>query len=93
MSFTEAELATGEVTYNFRRMEVPMEEMPGLSVFARGDDGRVYHTYSTYSRGLDLLIGAYNLIDLTPRGRDEDPEAPMSWVRLHDRYEPAGAGT
>jgi len=62
-------------------------EMPGLSVFARGADGAVYRTYSTYSRGLDLLIGAYNLLDLVPKGRDEDPEAPMKWVHLHDRYD------
>jgi predicted dithiol-disulfide oxidoreductase (DUF899 family) len=61
--------------------------MPGLTVFARDAAGAVFRTYSTYSRGLDLLIGAYNLLDLVPRGRDEDPEAPMKWVRLHDRYD------
>ena len=60
--------------------------MPGLSVFARGTDGAVYRTYSTYARGLDLLIGAYNLLDLVPKGRDEDSEAPMKWVCHHDRY-------
>ena len=57
-----------------------------------GGDGGVYRTYSTYSRGLDLLIGAYNLLDLVPRGRDEDAEAPMKWVRLHDQYAHAPAG-
>lgn len=93
VSFTDAEMQSGQVNYNYQPKEVPMEEMPGLSAFARGEDGRLYHTYSTYSRGLDLLVGTYNLIDLAPRGRNEDPEAPMSWVRHHDRYEtvPAGA--
>jgi len=87
VAFPPEEIAAGPVNYNFARQEVPLEEMPGLTVFARGGDGAVYRTYSTYSRGLDLLIGAYNLLDLTPQGRHEDPEAPMSWVRYHDRYE------
>jgi predicted dithiol-disulfide oxidoreductase (DUF899 family) len=86
VSFTpeEAEAEKGE--YNFGTNYVGAEEMPGLTVFARGADGCVYRTYSTYSRGLDLLIGAYNLLDLVPKGRDEDSEAPMKWVHLHDRY-------
>lgn len=86
VSFTPEEVAAGRAEYNFGPSEIPMEELPGLSVFARGDDGAVYRTYSTYARGLDLLIGAYNLIDLTPRGRHEDPERSMNWVRHHDRY-------
>ena len=61
--------------------------MPGLSVFYRNDAGEVFHTYSTYARGLDLLVGAYNFLDLTPKGRNEDPI--MNWVELHDRYEQA----
>jgi predicted dithiol-disulfide oxidoreductase (DUF899 family) len=88
VSFTPEEVAAGQADYNFGLREIGMSEMPGLSVFARGADGAVYRTYSTYSRGLDLLIGAYNLLDLVPKGRDEDPEAPMKWVRLHDRYDP-----
>jgi predicted dithiol-disulfide oxidoreductase (DUF899 family) len=87
VSFTPEEAASGEADYNFGRREIGGEEMPGLTVFTRGADGAVYRTYSTYSRGLDLLIGAYNLLDLVPKGRDEDPEAPMKWVRLHDRYD------
>lgn len=86
VSFTPDEVAAGKADYNFEVREIGDEEMPGLTVFARAADGTVYRTYSTYSRGLDLLIGAYNLLDLVPKGRDEDPEAPMSWVRLHDRY-------
>lgn len=89
VAFTPEQIAGGRAHYNFREMEVPMAEMPGLSVFARDAGGAVYRTYSTYSRGLDLLIGTYNLLDLVPKGRDENPEEPMSWVRHHDRYEPA----
>jgi len=69
-------------------MEFPSEEAPGLSVFARAKNGQVYHTYSTYARGLDALIGTYTLLDLVPKGRDEEDEATMSWVRYHDRYDP-----
>jgi predicted dithiol-disulfide oxidoreductase (DUF899 family) len=87
VSFTAGEMAEGKVYYNYGMMEFPVEEAPGLSVFARAANGEVYHTYSTYSRGLDQLIGTYTLLDLVPRGRDEDPEAPMSWVRYHDSYD------
>ena len=62
------------------------EEMPGVSVFYKDRNGDVYHTYSTYSRGIDLLNGAYNYIDLTPKGRDEGKRI-MSWLRRHDQYE------
>ena len=91
VSFTAEEVEAGKAGYNFGINEIGMEEMPGLSVFARGDDGAVYRTYSTYSRGLDLLIGTYNLLDLVPKGRDEDSEAPMKWLRHHDRYDPVAA--
>jgi predicted dithiol-disulfide oxidoreductase (DUF899 family) len=91
VSFTPEEVEAGRADYNFGLNGIGMEEMPGLSVFARGADGAVYRTYSTYARGLDLLIGAYNLLDLVPKGRDEDPEAPMKWVCHHDRYETAAA--
>ncbi len=87
VSFTPEELATGQVYYNYGLMGFPMEEAPGLSVFARGKDGAVYHTYSTFGRGLDALIGTYTVLDLVPKGRDEDPEMPMNWVRYHDEYD------
>jgi len=93
VSFTEEEVEKGEAEYNFGRNFIGMSEMPGLSVFALGADGAVYRTYSTFSRGLDLLIGAYNLLDLVPKGRDEDPEAPMKWVHHHDRYEQAAVAS
>jgi predicted dithiol-disulfide oxidoreductase (DUF899 family) len=69
-----------------------VEEAPGMSAFARDAAGNVYHTYSTYGRGLDMLMGAYNLLDLMPKGRDEtNPDHPMDWIRHHDRYEAATA--
>jgi predicted dithiol-disulfide oxidoreductase (DUF899 family) len=92
VSFTAEELARGPVYYNYESRNFPLEEAPGLSVFARTADGAVYHTYSTYSRGLEQLIGSYTLLDLVPKGRDEDPDSTMSWVRYHDRYDqPADA--
>lgn len=74
--------------YNFDSHKVGPGEMPGTSVFIRGDDGEIYHSYSTYSRGLDMLNGAYHLLDITPIGRNES-ELPwtMSWLRRHDEYE------
>lgn len=94
VSFTEEELARGKVHYNYELTAFPFEEAPGLSVFAKGTNGDVYHTYSTYSRGLDQLIGTYTVLDLVPKGRNEDPEATMSWVRYHDRYDqPTDAAT
>jgi predicted dithiol-disulfide oxidoreductase (DUF899 family) len=88
VSFRPEEMAGGEVYYNYRTGEFPSEEAPGLSAFYKDADGNVFHTYSTYERGLDILMGAYNLLDLAPKGRDE-AELPwtMAWVRHHDRYQ------
>src|SRR5215469_7714921 len=73
--------------YNFRHVDKPMEESPGLSVFARDDAGQIFHTYSTYSRGLEPINGAYQLLDLAPKGRDEqDLPWTMTWLRRHDSY-------
>jgi len=91
VSFTPEELARGLVDYNYTQLQFPLEEAPGISVFARDAAGNVYHTYSTYGRGVEVVMGTYNLLDLVPKGRDEDPEATMSWVRYHDRYELATA--
>jgi predicted dithiol-disulfide oxidoreductase (DUF899 family) len=71
--------------YNFGTQKPYGEETPGISVFRR-EDGAIYRTYSTYARGLDMLNGAYHMLDLTSKGRDEDPSHTMSWVRRHDRY-------
>jgi predicted dithiol-disulfide oxidoreductase (DUF899 family) len=91
VSFTDEELARGDVYYNFGMREFPVEEAPGISVFARNAAGHVHHTYSTYGRGVELIIATYNLLDLVPKGRDEDAESTMSWVRHHDRYDHAAA--
>lgn len=87
VSFREGVNAGGQPNYNFGTIQVGPGESPGISVFERSEDGEVYHTYSAYSRGLDMLNPAYQLIDLTPRGRNETgPGMPMSWVRRHDQY-------
>jgi predicted dithiol-disulfide oxidoreductase (DUF899 family) len=87
VSFTKAQMATGAVDYNFDRREFPSGEAPGLSVFVKDEHDQVFHTYSSYARGLDLLVGAYNYLDLAPKGRDEDAlPYTMAWVRHHDRY-------
>lgn len=88
VSFTPAEQASGEVYYNYALRRFPKEEAPGISVFCKDGADQVFHTYSTYGRGVELMMGAYDLIDLTPIGRDEDRlDYPMAWVRHHDRYE------
>jgi predicted dithiol-disulfide oxidoreductase (DUF899 family) len=92
VSATPEEKASGKVMYNYSIGEFPSEERPGASVFYKNEAGEVFHTYSSYGRGLDILIGAYNLLDLAPKGRDEDGLAfSMAWVRHHDRYDGAAA--
>jgi predicted dithiol-disulfide oxidoreductase (DUF899 family) len=84
--FTKEELA-GEVDYNYGKTRFGAEEAPGLSVFYKDETGDIFHTYSTYARGLDSLVGTYQFLDLVPKGRDEDGLAfTMSWVRHHDKY-------
>lgn len=77
-----------EVYYNYDTQPFECEELPGISVFYKDDAGEVYHTYSTYRRGVEAMMGTYTLVDLTPKGRDER-EGGMAWVRHHDRYESA----
>jgi predicted dithiol-disulfide oxidoreductase (DUF899 family) len=78
------------VEYNYERQEIDSDEMPGVSVFFKDESGTAFHTYSAYARGLDILLGTYNFLDLTPKGRDEDELAwSMAWVRHHDKYENA----
>ena len=79
-----------KVYYNYEMMEFPGDERPGLSVFYKDEAGNVFHTYSTYTRGLDILLGTYNILDMVPKGRDEEGlEWSMAWVRRHDQYEKA----
>jgi predicted dithiol-disulfide oxidoreductase (DUF899 family) len=87
VTFTPQELAAGTASYNYGSQPFPVAEAPGLSVFYKDDAGEIYHTYSTYARGLDMFITAYHLLDVVPRGRDEaDLKYGMEWVRHHDRY-------
>jgi predicted dithiol-disulfide oxidoreductase (DUF899 family) len=87
VTYTPEELAAGPVDYNYAPRKISITEMPGTSVFYRDDDDTVYHTYSCYARGLDMMNVAYQYLDLVPKGRDEDGlPFPMTWVRLHDQY-------
>jgi predicted dithiol-disulfide oxidoreductase (DUF899 family) len=87
VSFTKDEMAKGKVYYNYDMNEFPSDEGPGISVFCKDGSSDIFHTYSSYARGLDMLVGAYNYLDLVPKGRDE-AELPwtMAWVRHHDQY-------
>src|SRR5688572_21445434 len=83
VSFTPEDLAKGANIYNFGTQKFGIDEAPGISVFAMECDA-VYHTYSTYARGLDMLNGAYHLLDLVPKVRDETETGNMGWLRWHD---------
>ncbi len=71
VSFTPEEKARGEVDYNFGKRPFMREELPGVSVFFKDEAGEVFHTYSTYGRGVEVMMGTYDMLDLTPKGRDE----------------------
>jgi predicted dithiol-disulfide oxidoreductase (DUF899 family) len=87
VSFSQQEMAQQNMYYNYQMQTFPADEAPGLSVFYKNGEGNIFHTYSTYGRGLDMLLGVYNFLDMAPKGRDEDALAfSMSWVRHHDRY-------
>ena len=87
VSFGPGHTPENKVNYNFRETNSPADEAPGASAFVKDDDGMVYHTYSTYSRGLDVLNNAYAYMDTAPHGRDEVGEVhKMSWLRHHDSY-------
>ena len=88
VSFTQEQIDEGDVEYNYRRESAhPSTELPGMSVFCRDEAGDVFHTYSSYARGLESFLGTYRLLDIVPRGRDEDGLAfSMAWIRHRDRY-------
>ena len=86
VSFTPEQISSGGANYNYREGNATIEELPGISVFVR-DGNTVFHTYSTYARGLDPYNATYQLLDIVPKGRDEDGlPYPMDWVRRHDEY-------
>ncbi len=86
VSFTPEEVAQGEAVYNYGKFKPFGPELPGISVFARDESGAIFHTYSCYARGVDMMNGAYHYLDLTPKGRDESAPANQAWVRRHDEY-------
>jgi predicted dithiol-disulfide oxidoreductase (DUF899 family) len=89
VSFRESDLAKGRVFYNYTMTEAGIAELPGLSVFVKGDSGDIFHTYSSYARGTEELLTTYMLLDMTPKGRNETGPHHnlMDWVRRHDEYE------
>ena len=92
VSFPPESRVDGKVSYNFGMTAFPQDEAPGISFFYRDDAGDVFHTYSTFGRGVEVMMGTYDLLDMAPRGRDEDALAyTMEWVRHHDRYESTAA--
>src|SRR4029077_8028065 len=89
VSFTPAEIASGSGVWNYTRQKPFDTEVVGISVFFKDSKGQIFHTYSCYQRGVDMMNGAYHYLDLTPRGRDEDDQGPnpQAWVRRHDEYQ------
>jgi len=94
VSFRKPDVLRGEVYYNYRKTKTSMEDLSGLSVFCRSPDGELFHTYSTYARGDELIDTTYMLLDLTPKGRNENgPHYNLvDWVRHHDRYDDVRRG-
>ena len=92
VSFTPEEVTRGNLNYNYGEWPLSSEEWPGVSAFYKNDAGEIFHTYSTYGRGVEVMMGTYNMLDLMPKGRDErDVDHKMEWVRHHDRYEQAAS--
>jgi predicted dithiol-disulfide oxidoreductase (DUF899 family) len=90
VSFTPDQVKSGAKVYNFGTSGFGAEEAPGISVFYRDEAGDIFHTYSCFARGLDMMNAAYHYLDLTPLGRHEEGlPYPMDWVRLRDQYAPA----
>ena len=86
VSFTPEQVKSGVLPYNYGKYKRKIDEKEGVSAFYRAKNGDIYHTYSSYERGIDLMNTTYNFLDLTAKGRDENPDAPQDWVRYHDQY-------
>ncbi len=88
VTFSPQEVENKQIVYNYRQGGFNGEQAPGVSVFLKGENGEIFHTYSCFARGLDMLNGAYQFLDITAKGRDE-AELPftMAWLRRHDQYE------
>jgi len=89
VSFTPDQIKNRKAIYNYAPLDMDIDEREGASAFYRDKSGDIYHTYSTYERGIDLMNTTYNFLDLTAKGRDENPDATQDWVRYHDEYKPA----
>ena len=90
VSFRSEQITAGQALYNYRMTSQVGEEMPGMSVFYKADDGAIMHTYSAFARGSESQLGTYQVLDMTPKGRNEPPGGNLTdWVRLHDRYDDA----
>ncbi len=87
VTFSPDEVERGEVEYNYVMTRISGTERPGISVFCKDPSGAVFHTYSCYARGLDMMNGAYHYLDLVPKGRDEGQSHMHGWLQLHDSYE------
>jgi predicted dithiol-disulfide oxidoreductase (DUF899 family) len=92
VSFTPEEIRSGKIFYNYAPLAMDIDEREGVSAFYKDKQGNIYHTYSSYARGIDLLNTTYNFLDLTAKGRDENPDQSQDWVRYHDQYKNASAG-
>jgi predicted dithiol-disulfide oxidoreductase (DUF899 family) len=89
VSFTPQQLKSHTAVYNFGPLKMNIDEREGVSAFYKDKNGDIYRTYSSYARGIDLMNTTYNFLDLTAKGRDEEPEWPQDWVRYHDKYKSA----
>lgn len=87
VSFTPEELRSGTAVYNYRKLDMDIDEREGVSTFYKDAKRNIYHTYSSYERGIDMLNTTYHFLDLTAKGRDENPDRTQDWVRYHDSYE------
>ena len=89
VSFKPEAVKSRKAVYNYAKLDMDIDEREGVSAFFKDKNGDIYHTYSSYARGIDLMNTTYNFLDLTAKGRDENPDAPQDWVRYHDKYKGA----
>src|ERR1044071_6228023 len=89
VSFTPEQIKKGVLPCNYTQFKMKIDELQGVSAFYKEKKGDIYHTYSSYARGIDLMNTTYNFLDLTAKGRDENPDATQNWVRYHDKYKGA----
>jgi len=87
--FTSEQIKSRKLSYNYAPLAMDIDEREGVSAFCKDKKGDIYHTYSSYARGIDLMNTTYNFLDLTAKDRDENPDSPQDWVRYHDEYKDA----